>query len=326
MLKKSSILISLGAVLFFSSLSFGKSINVLMKIASYESQTVTKNYEMTIELYPDKAPITVENFLHYVRTQSYEGLLFHRLTKPNTGISVIQGGGYYFYNQNFYYGTRFDPIKLESNNGLHHSIYSLAMARTDEPNSATAEFYFNYADNSAALDYKSSLLPGYCVFGKVILGTNAVDYMGSLLSDSFQGFTEFPQYFIEITQVKILTYGAWIDGDFDNDGIEDFSDFADLAANWKKAGSNLKGDINNSGSVDAADVKVFGQHWLEKTSWFKTPDLNNDGLFNLIDYAKFAKDWRTRGKGLGGDMNDDWRVSYSDMQILSDYWLWTTPY
>lgn len=122
-----------------------------------------------IELYPEKAPKTVENFMKYVTAGHYDNTLFHRVIDG----FMIQGGGM---DLNFKQKPTGSPIKIESNNGLKNVKGSVAMARTSDPDSATAQFFINDADNDY-LDYKSSTPSGwgYTVFGKVIEGMDVVD-------------------------------------------------------------------------------------------------------------------------------------------------------
>jgi peptidyl-prolyl cis-trans isomerase A (cyclophilin A)/peptidyl-prolyl cis-trans isomerase B (cyclophilin B) len=126
--------------------------------------------EMTVELYPDKAPKSVENFLAYVNGKFYDGTIFHRVIDN----FMIQGGG--FTPELRQKATR-PAIANEAKNGLSNSRGTLAMARTGDPNSATAQFFINVVDNPR-LDFTSEANGstwGYCVFGKVISGLDVVD-------------------------------------------------------------------------------------------------------------------------------------------------------
>ncbi len=126
--------------------------------------------EMTVELYPDKAPKSVENFLAYVNGKFYDGTIFHRVIDN----FMIQGGG--FTPELRQKATR-PAIENEAKNGLSNSRGTLAMARTGDPNSATAQFFINVVDNPR-LDFTSEANGstwGYCVFGKVISGLDVVD-------------------------------------------------------------------------------------------------------------------------------------------------------
>jgi peptidyl-prolyl cis-trans isomerase A (cyclophilin A)/peptidyl-prolyl cis-trans isomerase B (cyclophilin B) len=126
--------------------------------------------DMTVELYPDKAPKTVENFLAYVNAKFYDGTIFHRVIDN----FMIQGGG--FTPELRQKATR-PAIANEAKNGLSNTRGTLAMARTGDPNSATAQFFINVVDNPR-LDFTSEANGstwGYCVFGKVISGLDVVD-------------------------------------------------------------------------------------------------------------------------------------------------------
>ena len=124
--------------------------------------------DITLELYADKAPITVANFLQYVDDEFYKGTIFHRVIRN----FMIQGGG--FNAKMVKKGTR-PPIKNEAANGLKNTSGTIAMARTMSPNSATAQFFINTVANRS-LDFKnpSSRGIGYCVFGRVTKGMDVV--------------------------------------------------------------------------------------------------------------------------------------------------------
>ena len=121
---------------------------------------------MIIELYPDKAPISVANFLAYVNAGTYDGTIFHRVIKG----FMNQGGGF---DTEYKKVATNDPIKNEADNGLKNLEFTVAMARTGQPHSATNQFFINTNDNYA-LDHtgKSMRGWGYTVFGKVIEGQN----------------------------------------------------------------------------------------------------------------------------------------------------------
>jgi peptidyl-prolyl cis-trans isomerase A (cyclophilin A)/peptidyl-prolyl cis-trans isomerase B (cyclophilin B) len=123
--------------------------------------------DITVELYPDKAPKSVENFLTYVKSGFYDGTIFHRVI---AGF-MIQGGGF---TKDLTQKKTRAPVVNESKNGLSNLRGTLAMARTADPNSATAQFFINTVDNPR-LDYAGDASPGYCVFGKVVTGLDIVD-------------------------------------------------------------------------------------------------------------------------------------------------------
>ncbi len=148
-----------------------------------------------IELYPDKAPITVENFLKYVESGFYKDLIFHRVI-PNF---VVQGGGF---DENLNYKTPlFPPIKNEAQNGLKNLRGTVAMARTADPDSATSQFYINLSDNYK-LDYgdPEAVDPyGYTVFGKVIEGMSVVEKISRIPTHTTKGMSDVP-----VAPIKIL--------------------------------------------------------------------------------------------------------------------------
>ncbi len=139
--------------------------------------------DITIELFPSpsQAPITVDNFLQYVNSGFYDGLMIHRSTTGST-FKIIQGGGYYFKDGSIYYkseGLR-PPIINESDNGLSNLRGTVAMARQQTPDSATSQFYINVTDNTFLdrANYPDGF--GYCVFGQVVSGMDTVDQIQQL--------------------------------------------------------------------------------------------------------------------------------------------------
>jgi peptidyl-prolyl cis-trans isomerase B (cyclophilin B) len=124
---------------------------------------------ITLELDSDKAPKSVANFLSYVTKGHYDGTVFHRVIKD----FMIQGGGF---EPGMKQKPTDDPIDNEANNGLKNANYTVAMARTSDPHSATAQFFINVTDNSF-LDHKAPSAQGwgYAVFGKVVDGTDVVE-------------------------------------------------------------------------------------------------------------------------------------------------------
>jgi peptidyl-prolyl cis-trans isomerase B (cyclophilin B) len=129
----------------------------------------TNHGKITLELDPERAPKTAANFLEYVRTGHFDNTLFHRVIDG----FMIQGGGF---TSDFRQKPTRAPIENEARNGLKNERYSVAMARTGDPHSATAQFFINVADN----DFLNHRSPdangwGYCVFGRVASGTEVVD-------------------------------------------------------------------------------------------------------------------------------------------------------
>lgn len=127
----------------------------------------TNHGNITIELDAEKAPKTVENFLAYVQSGHYDGTIFHRVIDG----FMVQGGGF---EPGMKQKESKEPIQNEAKNGLKNEPYTLAMARTSAPHSASAQFFINVKNNSF-LDYPGQDGWGYCVFGKVVEGKEVVD-------------------------------------------------------------------------------------------------------------------------------------------------------
>ncbi len=128
----------------------------------------TTKGDIVLELNAEKAPITVENFLGYVKKKHYDGTVFHRVIDG----FMIQGGGFKLEGKDLVEKETGKGIVNEGKNGLKNDRGTIAMARTNDPNSATAQFFINVADN-AALNFPSN--GGYAVFGKVVEGMDVVD-------------------------------------------------------------------------------------------------------------------------------------------------------
>ena len=148
------------------------------------------------ELYPDKAPETVKNFLRYVDEGFYDGTIFHRVVSN----FVIQGGGY---DVNLKEKKTRAPIKNEAANGLKNERGTLAMARTSVPDSATSQFYINVRDNHS-LDYRDPSVRGigYCVFGKVIEGMDVVDKIRKVPTTTVNGMANVPVTPVVIQSIR----------------------------------------------------------------------------------------------------------------------------
>jgi cyclophilin family peptidyl-prolyl cis-trans isomerase len=154
---------------------------------------------MVIELYADKAPKTVDNFLRYVNDGFYKGTIFHRVIPG----FMIQGGGF---TQDFKQKPTREPVVNEAANGLQNTVGTLAMARTSDPQSATAQFFINVADN-AFLDFKAPTPRGYgyAVFGKVIEGMDVAKKIVSTQTGPGGPFpTDVPQTPIVIEDARVL--------------------------------------------------------------------------------------------------------------------------
>ena len=142
--------------------------------------------EITLELYPDKAPATVANFLQYVREGVYDGTIFHRVING----FMIQGGGL---DANLNPKPTRAPIQNEADNGLTNQPYTVAMARTSDPHSATSQFFINVADNKF-LNHtaKTPMGWGYAVFGRVVRGREVVDQIKAVPTGNRDGDQNVP--------------------------------------------------------------------------------------------------------------------------------------
>ena len=158
----------------------------------------TSRGDITLELFKDKAPLTVGNFLSYVNDKFYEGTIFHRVIKG----FMIQGGGL---TEDMHEKASKPPIKNEAGNGVKNKRGTIAMARSTVVNSATCQFFINLVDNGN-LNHKddSDQGFGYCVFGRVLEGMNVVDAIAELPTGSKLGYSDVPWQPITILSVTLL--------------------------------------------------------------------------------------------------------------------------
>ena len=175
---------------FCASVLVGAALVATSFAAENENPVVTLKTSMgdiSLELYPDKAPLTVENFLKYIDDDFYKGTIFHRVIRG----FMIQGGG--FTSKMAKKGTR-PPVKNEAANGLKNERGTIAMARTMVPDSATAQFFVNTVDN-ANLNFKNPGPRGigYCVFGRVTQGMDVVDKLEAVTTGVRGGMRDVPQ-------------------------------------------------------------------------------------------------------------------------------------
>ena len=154
--------------------------------------------DITLELDAEKAPITVANFLQYVESGFYDGVIFHRVIDD----FMIQGGGF---DANMKQKKTKDEIKNEADNGLANNNYTVAMARTSIPDSASSQFFINIADN----DFLNHTAPtssgwGYCVFGKVVEGMDVVDKIKAVKTTSKAGHRDVPVEPVIIEKASVI--------------------------------------------------------------------------------------------------------------------------
>ena len=154
--------------------------------------------DITLELNAEKAPITVANFLQYVESGFYDGVIFHRVIKD----FMIQGGGF---EPNMKQKSSKDEIKNEADNGLANNNYTVAMARTSIPDSASSQFFINIADNDF-LNYTAPTSSGwgYCVFGKVVAGMDVVDKIKAVKTTTKAGHRDVPVEPVIIEKASVI--------------------------------------------------------------------------------------------------------------------------
>ena len=225
---------------------------------------------IVLELYPDKAPITVENFIDYIRSGFYNGLIFHRVVKydpPGSSYGIIQGGGY---DTNMVKKPAGPPIINESTNGLSNLTGTIAMARTPEPHTATSQFFINQVDNPV-FDHgivvhdpadNAFYTIGYCVFGRVISGMSLVNAIAVLPTTADRPDVD----------VIIQTATVTLEAPFCTE--------------------KLDGDIDGDCDMDTDDIMKFAIQWLNQTcQGCYTADANDDGEVNFADFARIVNDW-----------------------------------
>jgi len=282
---------------------------------------------IVIELYSDRAPITVDNFLGYVNSGFYDYLLFHRVI---AGF-MIQGGAYYLDGYNIIpWPPDQPPIINESYNGLSNIRGSIAMARTPDPNSATSEFFINHVNNLFLDRANAADGFGYCVFGQVVEGMDVVDAIALVptcyINDRLPKFPCDPPVVIYAAYVlpcqspdcsnfnfddkvnlKDFAFFAlqWMDNDCnsandfcrqcDLDYTEsvDFNDFAIFVNNWLL--ETIPADVDVDGDVDFTDYACFASHWLEENciapTWCAHTDFDKSGQVNIFDLYIFINNW-----------------------------------
>ena len=152
--------------------------------------------DIVVQLEPAKAPKTVENFLQYVKDKHYDGTIFHRVIDG----FMVQGGGF---TADMAQKPVRAPIVLEAQNGLKNDKYTIAMARTSVPDSATAQFFINVKDN-AMLNARQPSGDGYAVFGKVVQGSDVVDKIKAVATGNKGGHQNVPSSPVTITSATVV--------------------------------------------------------------------------------------------------------------------------
>ncbi len=237
--------------------TFAANPQVTLQITGAVSENIV------LELYPDKAPITVSNFINYVRSGFYDDLIFHRVI---SGF-MIQGGGY---DTSMVKKTPGPSIINESSNGLSNRLGTIAMARTSEPNSAASEFFINQVDN-LFLDYGEIVYDnennayykvGYCVFGRVISGMSVVNAIAVLPTTD-----ERPDEDVIIESAAVTLEVPFCT-------------------------EKLEGDVDSDCDVDTVDLLKFAKQWLNpKCEGCYSADISSDGEVDFADFTKMAANW-----------------------------------
>jgi peptidyl-prolyl cis-trans isomerase B (cyclophilin B) len=161
-------------------------------------QLTTSFGDITLKLNPDKASVTVANFINYVKQGHYDGTIFHRVIED----FMIQGGGM---DADLNEKKTNASIKNEANNGLSNLLGTIAMARTSDPHSASAQFFINTSDN-AFLDFSTETDDGwgYCVFGEVIEGGEVVEKIEEVNTTTKSGYQDVPKETIMIEKASVI--------------------------------------------------------------------------------------------------------------------------
>ena len=167
----------------------------ILALAGPKVEIETNMGAFTVELNEQKAPLTVKNFLRYVEDGSYVGTQFHRVIPG----FMAQGGGF---DKDMNMLPTYPPVKNEASNGLKNKAATIAMARTNDPNSATRQFFINFVDNGF-LDYDQRP-PGYAVFGKVTQGFNVIQDMSQKRTHTKGRYRDVPVEPIIITKATLL--------------------------------------------------------------------------------------------------------------------------
>ncbi|WP_369647733.1 peptidylprolyl isomerase [Variovorax sp. V118] len=177
-----------------AALALGAAAGAHAQQAAPRVKLATSAGDIVVELDAAKAPKTVENFLQYVKDKHYDGTVFHRVIDG----FMIQGGGF---TADLQQKPTRPPIPLEANNGLKNDKYTIAMARTGNPNSATSQFFINVKNNDS-LNAPNPDGYGYTVFGKVVAGTDVVDKIRAVQTGNKGGMQNVP---VETLTIKSAT-------------------------------------------------------------------------------------------------------------------------
>jgi len=265
--------------------------------------------DMVIELFPDAAPVTVDNFLNYTTTGFYNGLLIHRVDMhvdtlyPENSFFVIQGGAYLMIDGAIYMRTPGAPIINESYNGLSNLRGTIAMARSGEPDSATSQFFFNQQDNT--MFDRDNYGDGY--FGKIVQGLDVMDAIAQTpVIDFFPGnkdpFDTFPY------DPNVLIYSTYA----------------------KPCDLSYCSDLNFDGIIDLKDFSIFSYHWLDNdcnssNDFCGGADFNYNSINNGIDFGPFVNSWLepVGQEPEASDIDCNGQIDFADFERILSHWLET---
>lgn len=183
--------LALAAVTLLPGFTLANQTNPMIKLT-------TNKGDITIEMYANEAPVTVQNFLGYVESGFFDGLIFHRVING----FMIQGGGF---TPDMQQKSAGDPIQNEADNGLKNEPGTIAMARTGDPHSATAQFFINL-ENNEFLNHtaKNPQGWGYAVFGKVTEGMDVVKQIGGVSTGRVGPYSDVPEESVIIEKIQLL--------------------------------------------------------------------------------------------------------------------------
>ena len=289
--------------------------------------------DIVIELYPDDAPITVDNFLRYVNDGFYDGIVFHRAIND----FMIQAGAHYVLGNTIYdKPPTYAPIINEGDNGLRNLRGTVSTALSNDPDSATSQFFINQVYNEHLdHDYPDGNDYGHCVFGSVVEGMHVTDSIAfsdvAYISPKFTHFPYNPPAFIHMAyEVPCdLSYCS----DLVSAGRISFPDFAKFATHWLDDCNSENGfcdgaDLDYSGGLDILDFDLFWNQWAQSAGHERQfSDLAPDNTINSFDVSIFMGRWldsdciQDNNYCDRADINRDGRVDLIDYSLLSNNWL-----
>lgn len=288
--------------------------------------------EFVFELYPNQAPASVANFLTYVEDDFYYGTIFHRVI---SGFMVQAGG---LTTGLASKAPTYAPIVLESNNGLSNLRGTVAMARTNDPNSATSQFYVNVVDNKF-LDYTSSASPGYAVFGKVVSGMDVLDYIASVATATYGSYQNVPTsylYIMDAIQTKVGQSGG-TNVTFnlsDTTASSTWQYSLDAGLHWQNGSGTVLSIPDGHYAANAIQIRQVDEHGNTSVNTFSSTLNDNPptgGVFiegclrvgqtvsvsqNLFDadgLGQFSYQWYANGVAISGASSSQYTLTTAEI-------------